>query len=72
MANNPPAFARPHSTGIDEYCSDQTGMSLLDYFAGQALSIRSVFEHLDGSEEFAKAAYDIAEAMLVEREKRMR
>ena len=44
------------------------GMSLRDYFAGQALAvcIRNDFE---SSEELARWAYNIADAMLAERER---
>jgi hypothetical protein len=69
MMNNPPAFPCPEQRGpvgcgIREAAD---GMTLRDYFAGQYIS------H-DGSSryspnEFAKAAYALADAMLAEREK---
>lgn len=44
------------------------GMSLRDYFAGQALT-GILLEHKAGNPEyFAKAAYDFADAMLKQRE----
>ena len=54
------------------------GMSLLDYFAGQALAalIQSqsetdvcIVDHVDCSQTFANAAYLIATAMLNERKR---
>ena len=53
------------------------GMTLLDYFAGQAISsdnlkygIRKGNKIMPDSAKIAKYAYDIAEAMLKERERR--
>ena len=46
------------------------GMSLRDYFAGQALANSwTCLEKGDQPEEIAKDAYKIADAMLAEREK---
>ena len=68
-----PAFpARIPLSGSGAECS---GMSLLDYFAGQALL--GGLASLDGRmvQDFKMAsriAYDIAAAMLAERERRMK
>jgi hypothetical protein len=51
---------------------DQPGMSLRDWFAGQALSViasQSVFLDAQDGYIIARAAYVIADAMLAEREK---
>jgi hypothetical protein len=60
--NKEPAF--PHMTGPESVCA---GMSLRDYFAGQALAGLTAkgynLKYLPGS------AYEIADAMLKEREK---
>jgi len=66
-----PAFPRPHSddqqrNGVDDYPGnafyDQEGMSLRDYFAGQAMTGLSNFSiH---PPEMARKAYDLADAML--------
>ena len=74
MSENPPAFpsgdkaAHPTSTF-------EAGMSLRDYFAGQAIpgilndpSFREAFTSDLGPRDFAAAAYDIADALLAERE----
>lgn len=48
----------------------QDGMTLRDWFAGQALCGLMMFETTQGKwDEFAKGAYDCADAMLAEREK---
>jgi hypothetical protein len=48
-------------------------MTLLDYFAGQALKgyITKATYNIHSSNDIAKFCYDDAEAMLKEREKRM-
>jgi hypothetical protein len=63
-----PAFARPGTTiGREEWSEpgmpDQSGMSLRDWFAGQALSALplSHYEHINNA---AIAAYSAADAML--------
>jgi len=33
-----PAYARPRGNGWDESSNSQTGMTLRDYFAGQAMT----------------------------------
>lgn len=69
-----PAFPRPyfeHPTN-GEYSLAQEGMSLRDYFAGQALVgiIASEVENRTPSEIVAKRAYELADAMLKAREAR--
>ncbi len=75
-ASNPPAFPRPHGV---HHCGqevidhpEQGGMSLRDYFAGQALA--GILAAYSGTQEClptdAKAAgwaYEYADAMLAER-----
>lgn len=43
-------------------------MTLRDYFAGQCLN-NPLIEHIQESEDVAKACYEIAEAMLKEKER---
>lgn len=69
MTTNPPAFPAQSV--------NQTGMTLLDYFAAKAMqAIMTRFEadtRLTPSKAFAKLAdssYDIAAAMLAERQRR--
>ena len=83
MASNPLAFPRSRSVN---HTDEQDGMSLLDYFAGQALpalidmqrEVRMSNTHILSNNiegqctDVAQAAYSIAEAMLIEREKRMK
>jgi len=75
MEDGGQAFPRPHSHCdylIDDRCVDsQKGMTLRDYFAGQALS--SIMARQDppqkGTDEMmAHWAYQIADAMIKERE----
>jgi len=75
-----PAFPRPLSTGIiiregvEQHidCFPQAGMSLRDWFAGQALAGIQANPHFDlvhGEEYTAERAYAYADAMLSAREK---
>ena len=60
---NPPAFPF-------QQCPAHCGMTLRDYFAGQALpTVLFVSEEDDKDEELAARTYKIADAMLSEREK---
>lgn len=78
MNDGGPAF--PHTEPAWSECqrcgarSTKTGMRLLDWFAGQALAMPAIldddFEPLDHA-TVAKNAYDLAEAMLAERARRM-
>ena len=70
------AFPRPFSQHVDVYPPDalaQSGMSLRDYFAGQALRAMIELYKETGSEgntrETAKWSYRIADLMIVERDK---
>lgn len=56
--DNQPAFPNPNRT-------DQTGMTLRDYFAAKAMLRTSVGSSY---EQLAKNAYEIADAMLKARE----
>ena len=79
-----PAF--PGSSRLIEASADQVitqkltdgGMTLRDYFAGQALANLNLQAHMDkytsdvqkrAAESMAGAAYEIADAMLAERDK---
>lgn len=64
--DNPPAF--PNKGYNSEIYN---GMTLLDYFAGQALIAFGENLHDVNDENAAKQCYNIAEAMLKEREKRI-
>ena len=60
-----PAFAFPDTQPLNEYA--EHGMTLRDYFAGQAvvgIIARSPLGRLPDDEEIAKHAYRIASAML--------
>jgi hypothetical protein len=61
MTNNYPAF--PYTTTNDGYTN--TGISLMDYFAGQALPALIIPGHTD-PKDAAFLAYEYAEAMLKE------
>lgn len=71
--NNPPAFPVPETP----YGEGNEGMSLLDYFAGQAmqaivtkLPIKITMVRDEKMDlQIAQGAYDYAKAMLIEREK---
>ena len=66
--NNPQAFP----LGDTECANAQFGMTLRDYFAGQAMTgILSCFRGIDGvdsGKDRAKYAYEVADAMLAARE----
>lgn len=79
-----PAFPRPSYVSANyphdrheaaELTNDaQSGMTLRDYFAGQALALGGEFFHnygngCDTDKHIAQAAYQIADAMLAERER---
>ena len=59
-----PAFARPGSMGSDA----QDGMSLRDWFAGQALT-NDYTQSAGNPDAVAEWAYQVADAMLAERAK---
>jgi hypothetical protein len=70
-----PAFPRPAAFSNAERtaCTEQDGMTLRDWFAGQALAgmISAVDPKSEGSQAIkpiAEAAYDFADAMLRARE----
>ena len=68
-------MSKPNDGGPAIPCTDakgftSEGMSLRDYFAGQALAGMLADETKQGSRgNYAEDAYDIADAMLAEREK---
>ena len=82
--NNPPAFPRAEQVFVDPYddgvrkrlTTEASGMSLRDWFAGQALALGGEFfhnidDHSDPpnvAEHCAVSAYAIADAMLKARE----
>lgn len=63
-----PAFPR---TGADGHTSPQRGMSLRDWFAGQALAglCQNWNENPMNTKSCADVAYDLADAMLERRRK---
>ena len=68
-----PAFPCTVQEDIDcypRYVAGYGGMSLRDWFAGQALASMDTDGYtLTGIHRLARRAYDIADAMLAEREK---
>lgn len=77
--DNPPAFPMPASEHSQGGHFEQYGMSLHDWFAGQALRLELLdqefvtymgYRGAEITDAWAKRAYDIADAMLAEREKR--
>lgn len=80
---NPKAFPRPHSADAyaHQQIESQEGMTLRDYFAAKALQgfcgDREQWHALmmdskgkgDSSEYVAKQMYEVADAMLIERNK---
>ena len=76
---NPPAFSRAAS--VDPLYNGQPGMTLRDYFAGQALPAvlrsASAVQHTPAMREgeetvlpaIARDAYELADAMLAQRTK---
>ena len=71
--NDAPAFPlRGFTNGVGEenWESRQHGMSLRDWFAGQALAGMLASEESSGTwEDFARSAYRLADAMLKERKR---
>ena len=77
--NNPPAFPQiptgnTISTGPQFGCdihSNYEGMSIRDWFAGMALHGQIDYEGLEGCDktQIAGMCYEIADAMLAQREK---
>mgnify|MGYP006935522009 CR=1 FL=1 len=70
---NPPAFPRPElvlSEGKRKFMTsfNQPGMTLRDYFAGQALVGLLSHPNLKDDIKFAATSYKIADAMLKARE----
>jgi hypothetical protein len=71
--NNPPAFPRP---GFEQPAGMQDGMTLRDYFAGQAMFVCFADSYdndwgrrgKDHAKAAARRAYAWADAMLAERE----
>ncbi len=65
--HNPPAFPTPSVVAPDgtEHDNGQEGMSLRDYFAAQALTgLFQIHGKTKFFSEFAREAYDLADAML--------
>jgi hypothetical protein len=70
--NGGPAFPRvpgPFVPGEGVAWDGFDGMSLRDYFAGMALSGMINDEIIGGYGDFAKSAYALADAMILERSK---
>ena len=68
MSANPPAFPLAVPFPIEGQCI-VPGMTLLDYFAGQALA--GFGDEIEHAASAAAWCYMMAEAMLAERAKRM-
>ena len=70
---NPPAFPRARGESRDGVAEEQKGMTLLDYFAGQAMQGIMTDEvcRSSGRTQIARDSYLIAQAMLEEREKHL-
>lgn len=71
MADNPPAFPSGDKTAFPA-STFEAGMSLRDYFAGQALNVIGGMYACGDAEirdsfEVANMAYSLADAMLAER-----
>lgn len=77
---NPPAFARLFAdNGRGDYSTDQEGMTLRDYFAGQVaaalaeMTFRAAHDEkaspVKAAATLARTAYMIADHMLIERQK---
>ncbi len=69
-----PAFPKPGTDECIDVCGSQRGMSLRDWFAGQALAGICAIDMGDGPaqsgwEEMAAEAYFLADAMLAERKR---
>jgi hypothetical protein len=71
MSNLEPAFPQPNQMHPGNPDAESgPGMTLLDYFAGQALTTMNIGNPADIL-FVAQISYDAAEAMLAERAKRM-
>ena len=69
MHKSGPAFPSP---SVGEYANatkPSIGMSIRDWFAGQALASRGMYGANVREKEVAEECYRIADAMLVQREK---
>ena len=64
--NNPPAFPTTEANGCN---SGQPGLTLLDHFAGLAMQGHIATGEVCGHANRSKFAYEMADAMLKEREK---
>lgn len=64
---NPPAFPRTSTS----FASNQDGMTLRDWFAGQVMAglLASASAKAETWEEYAADAYEVADALLTERER---
>jgi hypothetical protein len=72
MKNNEPAFPRTQWTGSDKNAAhrDIPGMTLRDWFAGQALASLITMTDIEiENDHIAKTSYQLADAMLAERDK---
>ena len=69
--NNPPAFPTENEHQSSNSTFHYSGMMLRDYFAAKAMQSQLNFEGMEGCDKGAIAAmsYELADAMLSEREK---
>jgi len=82
MNDGGPAFSRPYSYDIDKVYPAQAGMTLLEYYAGEALKLfllskENVEALLSGApiprhDIVASFCFDLAEEMIAERNRRMK
>jgi hypothetical protein len=68
--NNPPAFPLPTEDVGNGHVCRQEGMSLRDYFAAQYINSDKL-RYLDNIER-AVAAYELADALLLVRERKLK
>ena len=68
MPKNPPAF--PHQYGASEHGASEQGMTLRDYFAAKAMQGLCVdgLSNVLMTHQIAKMSFNIADAMLKQRE----
>lgn len=69
MAENPPAFPFEEKTGDGSHWHSHPGMTLRDWFAGQAVTGEAATQgdSIWRAEDLAERAYAVADALLVHR-----
>ncbi len=65
-----PAFPRPDTATDDHWEAGDPGMSLLDWFAGQAMAGMMANPNIEtGQEQIASGSYHMAQEMLLARKR---